>query len=218
MFNFNQVTRDMIINYGKIPEIINPKMLEFFLFLFNSRSDQICSTHKDVNENKDNYEPRKGSKFFMEFENLKYEHHTLFEINNNINEPRFNRLYFFKNFNGHTVLNWIDFFEKRIYFIDPKECSRNLVSNELSEFLNQTKIEIKELSNITDFNYDEFETLVYPFQYYQPDESDFQTELYLITIIYFLEARVPIWFTSKIVKEIMKVNFAYWLLSGTLQF
>ena len=208
----------MIINYGKIETIVCPKMLESFLFLFNSRSDQICSAHKDLNENKDNYEPRKGSKFFIEFENLKNELDTLFEINDNINEPKFNRLYFFKKFNGKTVLTWIDFFEKKIYFIDPKQSLRNLVSNELNEFLNQTKVEIKELSNIIDFNYDEFVSLVYPFQYYQPDESDFQTELYLITIIYFLEARVPIWFTTKIVKEVIKVNFAYWLLTGTLQF
>jgi hypothetical protein len=216
----------MLVNFGKEESNISSSMLKNFLFLFNKRSATICNSHKDVNERKERYTAKKGSKIFSKLSKMKSELNHLFKNVNGVIEPTSNRLYFIKKFQNHSVLFWIDFFEKKVFFIDPKQVDRAIMSEPLIEFFTEIKAKIRELfvgddpnNPVFQFGDEEFNIEIYPYQYYQPDESNYQTDFLIIIILYFLEVGLPIWFNvSNETKVQMKVNFSYWLLTGYLPF
>jgi hypothetical protein len=157
---------------------------------------------------------------------MKSELNHLFKNVDGVIEPTSNRLYFIKKFQNHSVLFWIDFFEKKVFFIDPKQVDRAIMSEPLIEFFTEIKAKIRELfvgddpnNPVFQFGDEEFNIEIYPYQYYQPDESNYQTDFLIIIILYFLEVGLPIWFNvSNETKVQMKVNFSYWLLTGYLPF
>lgn len=209
----------MIFNFAKPETIISIELMKYFLSLFNSRSKKICLCHKEVNERKDNYEKLKGSVCFAGSDDMIRELCNLFSGD----QPVYNGLYFLKKFNNNHVLFFVDFFESKIFYIDPKQSDRALVPENLQDFFNQTKEEIinaclSARPNQINYNFNQFNVEIYPHQYYDYDESDLSSDFYIILVIYFLETGVPIWFTNKILKETMKTNFSYWLLTGKLPF
>ena len=156
----------------------------------------------------------KGSKCFASTDDITRELINLFQDN----QPIYNRLYFLKKFENNHVLFLIDFFEKKIFFIDPKQSDRKVVPAPLLDFFNQTREEIRNVFLSANIDMNEIAVEIYPHQYYNYDESNLSSDLYIILILYFLETDVPIWFTSKMLKETLKINFAYWLLTGCLPF
>ena len=203
----------MIFNFGKSDTIISKELMKCFLSLFNSRSERICLFHKEVNERKDTYVKLKGSKCFASADDMTRAS-NLFQDN----QPIYNRLYFLKKFNNNNVLFFIDFFEKKIFYIDPKQSDRTIVPENLQDFFDQTKEEISNVFLSAHLDVNEIDVEIYPHQYYPYNESNLYSDLYIILILYFLETDVPIWFTSKMLKETMKINFAYWLLNRSLPF
>lgn len=205
------MTRACIFNFGKPESTIPTTLLNSFLLLFNMRSKRICSAFEAVNRRKDGYKPLKGSKCFTSFQDML--NCSFFENNS----PVFSKVYFMKKFNNFFVLFMIDFSEKKIFYFDPKQSDRAVITNDLQEFFDQTQEEVSLLfSTAPDFN--ELIVEIYPYQYYKKDRSDFQNEFQILLIIYFLETDVPIWYTTKLLKKTFKINFAYWLVKGALPF
>jgi hypothetical protein len=209
----------MIFNFAKPETIISIEMMKCFLSLFNSRSKRICSCHKEVNERKDNYQKLNGSVCFAGSDDMITELSSLFSGG----QPVHNRLYFLKKFNSNHVLFLVNFFEGKIFYIDPKQSDRALVPENLQDFFNQTKEEITSAClsahpSQVSYSFSQLSVEIYPHQYYDYDESDLSSYFYTILVVYFLETGVPIWFTNKVLKETMKTNFSYWLLTGNLPF
>jgi hypothetical protein len=63
----------------------------------------------------------------------------------------------------------------------------------------------------------DYEYEVYPYQYYEALENDFDSVVYLVIIIYFLVLEMPIYFTTDQVPALRK-KVAFWMLNEQLPF
>lgn len=115
----------------------------------------------------------------------------------------------------NEVLNWrlivVCHSAKKIYFIDPKmprvgadyeNEMWGLYSTKINEFMDPEH----------DYEYE-----VYPYQYYEALENDFDSVVYLVIIIYFLVLEMPIYFTTDQVPALRK-KVAFWMLNEQLPF
>ena len=116
---------------------------------------------------------------------------------------------------NYSVLFCIDLARKKIFFLDPK-MDRSNISEEFKAFLSTTKEKIH-LFFQNAFDSSEFLLESYPDQYYKEDVSDFDCQVQVLTMIYFIEREVPIWYNDSLIKDI-KLNFCAWLLKGSLPF
>jgi hypothetical protein len=116
---------------------------------------------------------------------------------------------------NHSVLFCIDLARKKIFFLDSK-MDRSNISEDFKAFLS-TIIEKIHLFFQNAFDLSEVSLESYPDHYYKEDESDFDCQIQVLTMIYFIEREVPIWYNDSLIKD-MKLNFCAWLLKGYLPF
>ena len=190
--------------YGSMQKITD-EMMKNMINIFRRDNDLICDSHRNRNESGDHYVSRKGSIFLY-----KCIGDTL------IIQGNTSKVYLVEDFGTHTVLFLIDFDEKKIFFLDPK-LDRDNISEEYNTYLANIKQQINSATLRSSFDSSAFKVEIYPDQYFKFDESDLDCQIQVLTMIYFLEREVPIWYNDSIISA-MKYNFCSWLLTGMLPF
>jgi hypothetical protein len=143
-----------------------------------------------------------------------------------------NRIYYLvKNSEDENIDDWrlliLDLTYKRLYFIDPKYPNNlELIENEaergpLEEVMSGYKSALNNMWRAIFPNYDYENNLggfictIFPYQYQEVLLNNFDSGVYVATILYFLVTDTPIYFRMEDCPHLRNF-FAYWLNTGEL--
>jgi hypothetical protein len=218
-----------VLHQLKLAQPLSSQMMSAVWAMFEKRDLRICSAHKEVNSSNQNYELYKRSIFMREdfMQALEENPESEFLLANYF-EPEINfhndvhRLYcLVQNSPGNDdySLVIIDFEKKRFYSIHPtweinisqQLRDRNIIlENKLNQFLTLNLAFEALRGNQPWPLMNSFLKMKFP-----PNQTDFDSGIYVFLFLYFTVNDCPIIFDSDDVIRIRKV-LAYWLLSEYL--
>ena len=172
--------------------------------LFKIRTDHIRTIHKDVHENPPDPKPPVDTSLFyvniLEAEN---------DIRISFNDQVANVFLICQDNQSRWILFIVDVRAKIIYNINPTFVN-NPYDEETAAFMENVEARVSELMRVLkpDVN---FNGMVYPHQYYQPNEDNFSSGLIIFLSIYHVEMKCPIHF-RRCDLEKMRYNLAYWIM------
>jgi hypothetical protein len=231
-----QFTRKLGKQFG-IAQPIKIDLMEIILKLLQVRSDSVCDNHAETNRQTRGYidQSLEMKKSLYCLPNV-----TTSLLYRDLNEPivnpfsqthpnldinKIHRMYLTDRASEDVnVDSWIlfviDFTDKKIYYIDPKGVINYdgdiqlIVKNHSKESIEAS---FNNFLNISwpDDNLGGFEVAKFPFLEFELQQNDFDSGIYLSTILYFLEMGCPIAFKESYLTHFRK-NFAYWLSQGEL--
>ena len=116
------------------------------------------------------------------------------------------------------ILFVCDLASKRIYFLSP-HLNRNLATGgaeqiaELEAMAVVTKTQFVRCAALVGYDASQFQVMLYPFQYYDYNESNLSAKMELCLSLLFLEKDMPIWYPRTALPE-LKLSFCAWLMTG----
>jgi hypothetical protein len=214
--NSFSVTSKMISQL-KVGTTIEKDCIEAMFQLFHKRDNHINDSYRDVNSQNHNFEAYKLSLFcspnilnYISDENINLEN-----ISNIQEWKNFQRIYIpiqLGNVGSNSwilVIIYID--ESKVYYVNPminESLSFQNIKHLLKLKLNQV------LTQVSD-NFNNFVFEVHPNLFFERMENDFDSAVYIVTILYYLVYNSPVYFKSTdMIKT--RLNFAYWLLNESL--
>lgn len=188
----------------------NLSLMEVLLNLFKCRRLRINETHKELYEIPSRPKaPLDTSLFFPSLEEAAA--HLNIELNCHVAS-----VYILcKDANKFWCLVYINIKEHTISYINPAFGLTDFDERNVAVATETTQA-IKDLL-LNSFPNETYECKRFPYQFYQPNEDDFSSGLYVFMIIYYLEMKCPISFRRNDLDK-MRYNIAYWILIEQLPY
>jgi hypothetical protein len=186
------------------------QFMEAVLYLFKNRTESIRETHKEMHERPPTSKSPIDTSLF---------YNNIDEAEENLNRSITNQVasvyILCQDLEKSWFLIYIDLKSRVLYTLNPKFV---LTPYDAATVI-QTDTIIAQLRRALLQPYPEevFECKSYPHQFYQPNEDNFSSGLYVFLMIYHLEMKCPISFRRCDLDK-MRYNLAYWLLTKSLPY
>ena len=175
------------------------------MMLFKSRCSRICATHKEVHENEPNPKrPVDTSIFFTSVAEAEE------EMVQYITASVASVYILWRDVSNNWCLFFIDLRKGIVYYINPA-FGLNEFDEANATLMNRSADRVKAALSVKYPDDDPFECQCFPYQFYQPNEDDFNSGVYVFMILYHLEMRSPI-HMRRLACDKMRNNLGYWML------
>ena len=173
--------------------------------LFRNRSSRISDTHKELHEVPPTPKaPVDRSVFFASMAEAEEELLPSLTC-----ESVVSAYVLCRDTSGAWFMFYIDLKNSMLFTLNPRFGIGDPDEN-TEAFTNQ---KVERLRPILKIKYPDkdFELQCYPHQYYQPNEDDFSSGVYIFLMLYYLEMKCPIYFRRAELEKIRN-NLGYWIL------
>lgn len=202
---------------------VEKNVFDAFISMFAKRSTRICQSYQDVNSSSQYYKPRTRSlffpsKFFEDVETLVTNRTDICSIlieGQQFDKTKYYRFYFTVNLSEYmTGIVVLDFSKEKFYLLCPHLDNNSNREAYVVVFNPHIQSVVKYLDALLGFNFGTYEVEIFPFQYFNFNQSDCPAQLEILLLLYFLEVEVPIWYHRELQLPVMKYNFCLYLLNG----
>lgn len=236
-----RVTAKLIRSFAPNKFVTNLSAIDACLRMFEKRDSCICEQFRLKHQMKANYVERKRSKY-VSSDCLDLLLHPRGE-EDIINEANFYESIFLKFFNGQRYLlsykriyfvgrksnvedSWylvmLETNKKDIFYLDSFHTTTSAdESPQLQEYMLLIETHLNELLRTqilplveNDQAHVQWRVNYYPFAYFQPQQNDFDSALYILSALYFISLDCPIYFTEQLMKT-ARYNFSHWLMKDS---